>query len=181
MKARLLQASGAVALTFVIVACIPRPQPPAPSPAPVGTPAPTPAPAPVATAPAYENYLDAPQTPGDWRYEALRGGGVARFGTSGSTVLELGCDASARQVVIGRASSAARSRVMTITTETVERDIVAEPVRGRDQLAARLPANDPLLDAMAVTKGRFALATQGEATLYVPAWVEVSRVIEDCR
>lgn len=142
---------------------------------------PTPAPAPMSTAPTYENYLDAPQTPGDWRYEAMRSGGLARFGTPGSTILEIVCDPGARQVIILRPSDANSSRVMNITTETIVRDVVAEPVRGRDQLAARLPVNDPLLDAMAVTKGRFAIATQGERTLYVPAWVEVTRVIEDCR
>ena len=44
-----------------------------------------------------------------------------------------------------------------------------------------LAPDDPLLDAMAITKGRFAVAAPGEPTLYLPAWAEVSRVIEDCR
>ncbi|MGE5953581.1 MAG: hypothetical protein ACM308_08200 [Qipengyuania vulgaris] len=39
----------------------------------------------------------------------------------------------------------------------------------------------PLLDAMALTKGRFAVETPGLPTLYLPAWAEVTRVIEDCR
>jgi len=50
------------------------------------------------------------------------------------------------------------------------------------------PANVPdqeqlpaLLDAMALSKGRFAVELEGEAALYLPAWAEVSRVIEDCR
>ena len=39
----------------------------------------------------------------------------------------------------------------------------------------------PLLDAMAITRGRFAVEVEGEPGLYVPAWAEVTRVIEDCR
>jgi hypothetical protein len=44
-----------------------------------------------------------------------------------------------------------------------------------------LPARDPLLDAIAFSRGRFAVAVPGEPTLYVPSWTEISRVIEDCR
>ena len=47
--------------------------------------------------------------------------------------------------------------------------------------AAGLPARDPLLDAMAFSKGRFAVEVAGLPTLYLPSWIEVSRVIEDCR
>ncbi|MDG2003332.1 MAG: hypothetical protein P8J20_08375 [Novosphingobium sp.] len=48
-------------------------------------------------------------------------------------------------------------------------------------IAVTLPASDPLLDAMAFSRGRFAVETAGLPTLYVPSWPEVSRVIEDCR
>jgi hypothetical protein len=44
-----------------------------------------------------------------------------------------------------------------------------------------VPAQDPLLDAMAFSKGRFAVESAGLATLYVPPYPEVTRVIEDCR
>ena len=40
---------------------------------------------------------------------------------------------------------------------------------------------DPLLDAMAVTRGRFAVETTGLSTLYLPPWAEVTRAIESCR
>ncbi|MEL6878174.1 MAG: hypothetical protein AAGL68_08770 [Pseudomonadota bacterium] len=52
---------------------------------------------------------------------------------------------------------------------------------GQPLVAAELDANDPLLDAMAITKGRIAVETAGMPTLYLPAWAEVTRVIEDCR
>ncbi|HCY02645.1 MAG TPA: hypothetical protein DHU71_07085, partial [Erythrobacter sp.] len=62
------------------------------------------------------------------------------------------------------------------------RTLAATPAaRELQSLTATLAANDPLLDAMAVTRGRFAVETPGLSTLYLPPWAEVSRVIEDCR
>ena len=67
-------------------------------------------------------------------------------------------------------------------TETTDRTLAATPAaRELQSLTATLAANDPLLDAMAVTRGRFAVETPGLSTLYLPPWAEVSRVIEDCR
>jgi len=34
---------------------------------------------------------------------------------------------------------------------------------------------------MAFSRGRFALETAGQETLYLPSWPEISRVVEDCR
>jgi len=72
---------------------------------------------------------------------------------------------------------------LQIAAETTTRLLSssAREVLGRRGLAADLPATDPLLDAMAISKGRFAVQTGGETTLYVPSWPEVTRVIEDCR
>jgi hypothetical protein len=46
---------------------------------------------------------------------------------------------------------------------------------------ASVSAYDPLLDAIALSKGRFAVEVEGETTLYLPTWAEVSRLVEDCR
>jgi len=71
---------------------------------------------------------------------------------------------------------------MTIRPETATRTLSAAPDGAADpQLVAELPARDPLLDAMALSKGRFAVAVEGAAPLILPSWAEVSRVIEDCR
>ena len=74
------------------------------------------------------------------------------------------------------------NRTMTIRTETTTRSLQA-PVdpEGQNMFAAVIPGRDPLLDAMALTKGRFALELADAPTLYLPAWAEVTRVIEDCR
>ena len=48
-------------------------------------------------------------------------------------------------------------------------------------LAVDLPAHDSLLDAIAFSRGRFMIEVMGEAPLFLPAWPEISRVIDDCR
>jgi hypothetical protein len=68
---------------------------------------------------------------------------------------------------------------MRILTETTERTLSVAPREGAS--AAQLGARDPLLDAMAFSKGRFAVEVTGLPMLYLPAWPEVTRVIEDCR
>ena len=88
--------------------------------------------------------------------------------------------------VVGLAREASNStlasRVMVVRTETRTRNLIADAVSApRRLIAAELSPRDPLLDAMAITKGRFAVEVEGERTLYLPAWAEVTRVIEDCR
>lgn len=131
----------------------------------------------------YDSYLDAPQTPGTWAYEDEPGEKLALYGENPrQPIFLLRCADGA--IALGRVTRSAQSspRVMSVTTETVTRQLQATPVPGREIiLAASLQANDPLLDAMAITKGRFAVDVEGQAPLYLPAWTEVSRVIEDCR
>lgn len=189
MKALYLHAAGAVALTFGLAACIPASRQPAPTPPPVQQPAPTPAPAPAPPAPppavqepVYDSYLDGPQTPGTWGYIEEPGETLAIYGAAGrDPVFLIRC--AGGQIGLGRvtASQSAAPRAMSVTAETVSRQLQATPVAGRALVAATLSPRDPLLDAIAITKGRFAVGVEGERTLYLPAWVEVSRVIEDCR
>jgi hypothetical protein len=53
------------------------------------------------------------------------------------------------------------------------------------RLATELAARDPLLDAMAFSRGRIAVTVGGVAggaeALVMPAWPEAARTIEDCR
>ena len=70
---------------------------------------------------------------------------------------------------------------MKVRTESVERDLpTVTPDRRVLETLAYLPSNDPLLDAMAFSKGRFAIELD-LMKLYLPSWPEVTRVIEDCR
>lgn len=184
MKAIYFHTAGAIALTFGIAACVPSAEPPAPTPPPVAAPTPTPTPPlpPVVQEPRYDNYLDAPQTEGTWRYENEPDEKLAMFmSVPDGPAFIMRC--AQGQVALARFTRAAAQRplAMSIKTETTTRQLSAAPVEGRPLVAATLNPRDPLLDAMAITKGRFAVEVEGERTLYLPAWVEVSRVIEDCR
>ena len=179
------QFAAACALTLGLAACIPpSPEPtPAPSPAPVSTPSPTPASTPVAQAPVTENWIDAPQTAGDWSYGTVSGGTIARFsGSSGGPLFAIACMRGSAGVALIRYQAGSSSNpAMTIRTETATRTLPTRRGDSASSLAADLQARDPLLDAMALTRGRFAVETSNSPPLYLPAWSEVTRVIEDCR
>ncbi len=170
-------------LAMALGACVAAPPPPIIPSAPAPSPAPTPTPAPVVAEPTYSFYLDAPQTIGDWRYERTALGGAASFGANAmAPVFVLACDRIRGEVQLRRPGTAATQLTMRVVTETAERLFDAVPdSSGSPWLVATLKARDPLLDAMAVTKGRFAVETEGMPTLYIPSWAEVTRVIEDCR
>ncbi|MGB7409474.1 MAG: hypothetical protein WA908_13300 [Pontixanthobacter sp.] len=175
----------AILPAFVIACCAPAPAP-APTPQPVQQPIPAPTP-PVAVVPQFENWLDAPQTPGDWRYVQEPGETLAVFGTGASdTQFAIVCRRASNVIGLVRPQAAQNTdqsvRPLIIRTETAERTVSAEPQSGPDpRLIAQLQPRDPLLDAMALSRGRFAVQTVGMPTLYLPAWPEVTRVIEDCR
>jgi len=175
--------AAALGLTFALAACIPAPRPePTPATPPVQTAPPPPPPA-AAPQPAYSNWMDAPRSAGDWNYRQQAGGSLAQFGSPGAGAgFAMRCDSARRAIVLTRESSASQPVPLRIRTETAERVVTAEPVAGQtSSVAVAIPARDPILDAMALTKGRFAIEAQGTPTLYIPAWAEVTRVIEDCR
>jgi hypothetical protein len=71
---------------------------------------------------------------------------------------------------------------MQVNTSTGTHALLSNPARSpAGWIVAALPVRDPVLDAMAFSRGRFALEAAGEPTLYLPSWPELSRVIEDCR
>lgn len=187
--------AGGLALTFGLAACIPPaatpPAAPAPAPSPVQTAmpeqvaaerVPTIPPTPPIIA---ENWLDQPQTVGDWSYGADPDVTIAHFGQTGETENSarflILCDLRSRQVSIGMRGFP-NARLMQIETEAASRTLNLELVpRSSGLVAVDLAATDPLLDAIALTRGRFAVAVSGTSTLRLPAWAEVTRVIEDCR
>ncbi len=165
---------------FAIACCAPLPKP---EPVPVPTRTDKPLPPPMVDQPDFDNWLDAPQTPGDWTYRDGTGLSYATFGPAGGAALfGIECQKSARSIRLVRGTSLAGPVPMRFRSETADRLVTANSVPdGRPMLFAILPARDPLLDAMALSRGRFAVETAGLETLYLPAWPEISRVIEDCR
>jgi hypothetical protein len=145
----------------------------------VPTPTPTPTPAPT-----YSNWIDAPQTPGDWSYSDGGAFTYAAFGIDAAHPLfGLRCDRANHLVSLGRTSASPAAVPMQIETETITRLFTATPREAGDTriVRAELPAADSFLDAMALSRGRFAVEVVGEETLYLPSWPEITRVIEDCR
>ena len=180
MTQRLLSALPLAALV-ALVACA---TPPAPQPAPVPAPAPAPAPAPTPPVPTYSNWIDAPQTAGDWFYIPQTGAAIAAFGPAQRQPLfALRCDIATHTMSIGRTSVSTESQPMTIRTESATRTFSTTPTQGSVEhlVATSLPATDSFLDAIAFSRGRFAVEVAGEPTLYLPNWPEITRVIEDCR
>ena len=114
-------------------------------------------------------------------YRNQSNGGMALYsGADGTALFMLECDRVAAHIGLFRATNGSTRQVAaTISTETVTRTLQLTPV-GPGHVV-NLSPRDPLLDAMAITKGRIAIGVEGERTLYLPAWVEISRVIEDCR
>ena len=168
-----------VGLMTMLASCVGAPQPaPAPAPRPAAPPVPVAPPAPAR--PARLDWRDAPVTPGDWHWAREGADSVARYGSAGGSVFVLRCAAAVRMVTMDLPSPAApQNTSLTITTSSQTRTVLLQP-RG-SWLEATLGPRDTMLDAMAFSRGRFMVAVQGGASLYLPSWPEVSRVVEDCR
>jgi hypothetical protein len=129
------------------------------------------------------DWRDAAQTPGAWRWAMTAGRSTASFGMAGAAPLvTFACDKVQGQVLLARSGASTQAVPMSVSTTSLRRPLLSDPARGTsDWLAVALPSRDPLLDAIAFSRGRFALEAAGLETLYLPAWPEISRVIEDCR
>lgn len=137
-------------------------------------------------APAASNGIDTPLTPGAWRYQDYGDGRGKRSLFSdpdGEYLFSLGCvtEPNGPEILIVRIGRPQkRDLTMAIRAETSQRTLQAKQA-SPSIIAVAVTASDPLLDAMALSKGHFAVETEGEPTLILPSWAEVSRVIEDCR
>ena len=114
----------------------------------------------------FEDGKALPIANGQWTYFPTAGGSIAMYGSH----IQLRCDRATRTVTIARPSGAPAA--LTIATDTVTR---ALPPSGR------LLATDPLLDAIALSRGRFIVSGGTGPMVAVPSWPEAARSIEDCR
>lgn len=134
-------------------------------------------------APANDSWVNAPATPGAWRYQPVARGTLAVFvggGTAGEFALS--CNLDTRSIALTRFGGTRAAAALTIRSETATRRLsVTQSGENPVMVATSLTPSDPLLDAMALSKGRFAVEVEGAAPLYLPSHAEVSRVIEDCR
>jgi hypothetical protein len=148
---------------------------------PIVTPVPAPAPArPIATQP-QGHWTDWPTVPGAWIYRSDDRGSVALYGAQGGdAIVTLRCDKGRGRIYLSRAGNA--SGTMTVRTSSTSKAVTAQSTGGNPPYAAvELMPTDPLLDAMAYSRGRIALELSGVQNIAIPVWSEIGRITEDCR
>ncbi len=134
-----------------------------------------------AQVPAQINLEDVQPVSGAWTYRAIAGGSEADFVDSTAVVrLEFHCDRVARKLSITRTGVPAAAPVLTVWTSSLSRSLPSA-YQATKVLTATLGATNPLLDAIAFSRGRFATAASGAPMVALPSAPEIARVIEDCR
>ncbi len=127
------------------------------------------------------DYSAAAVAPGSWGYRPFPGGSEARFvDSTGIARLVLSCARPTRRVSISHTSGTSAPS-MFVWTSSASRNLTARFEPNAMRVTADLAASDPLLDGIAFSRGRIAVAMAGGVPLVVPAWPEAARTIEDCR
>ncbi|MFN5644945.1 MAG: hypothetical protein ACK450_10170, partial [Sphingomonadales bacterium] len=153
---------------------------PAPQPVPLPS-APLAAPPVVAPVQQAADWIDWPIEAGTWVYRTDTRGSVALFGPAGGdAVLTLRCDKGRGRVFLSVAGTAEGS--LTVRTSSTLKTFAAVPSSVTPPyVAAEIMPADQLLDAMAFSRGRFAIEIGSVRAMAVPNWGEVARIVEDCR
>ena len=132
-------------------------------------------------APTETNLEYATPIAGDWTYAQVSGGSEATFANKAKLPqVAIRCTRATRKVQILKAASAAAPSLW-VWTSSRQQILPATFDAASARVVAELGAYDPLLDAIASSRGRVGLSTPGVAALVVPPWPEVGHVIEDCR
>ncbi|HET8832091.1 MAG TPA: hypothetical protein VFN86_08460 [Casimicrobiaceae bacterium] len=118
---------------------------------------------------------------GNWSYATTATGSEATFTDSASRPqLTIRCTRATRRIAIAKAASVAAPYIWVWTSSQVK-NVPATYDATTAQVVGDVAAFDPLLDAIASSRGRVGFSTSGLAALVVPPWADVGRVIEDCR
>ena len=159
--------------------------PPVSKPPAVVVSAPIAKPAPLPTRPAIQqpmgHWTDWTMAAGAWVYRRDERGSIALYGTPGADALvTLRCDKARARLFLSRASDVGGT--MTVRTSSTSKAVTVQPTGGKPAYAAsEIGVADPILDAMAFSRGRMALELNGALNIAVPVWSEIGRVVEDCR
>lgn len=134
------------------------------------------------------HWRDVPLTQGSWSYRPDGTATVAAFSSpQGQTLFTLSCHRERASLAISRSGTATGPVPATILTTYAARPISMVPVGASatdpdsQTLTLSLRTDDPVLDEMAFSRGRFVFEVSGLPSLYLPAHAELGRVIEDCR
>jgi hypothetical protein len=133
------------------------------------------------TAPAMADLTTATPVGGTWSWAQTADGSEATFTDAYSKPqLTVHCARATRRVWIAKAASPA-APFLSVWTSSQTRNLPASFNPATGKLSADLAAFDPLLDAVAGSRGRIGVGVSGSAPLVVPPWAEIARVVEDCR
>jgi hypothetical protein len=160
-----------------LAACVAPPSPPAPKI--------VAAPPPSATTPPPRltgDWNDWPFTPGNWTYRRDSRGSVAQFGMSGrNPMISFRCDVENRRITLSREASAPGAGLVIRTSSMTKTLAATAPDSNSTYLTANITTTDPILDAMAFSRGRVLVEMEGQPPAILPSWAEIARVVEDCR
>ena len=127
------------------------------------------------------DFSYSPVSPGSWSYRALVGGSEASFiDATGRARMVIACGKVTRLVTLSRISSAPASN-LSFWTSSMSRNLPSRFDQLAGRVIAQVGASDALLDAMALSRGRFAVSMPGSPALVLPVGAEVDHVVEDCR
>jgi hypothetical protein len=177
-----MQLRFSILITVMALVACSAPTTPVPAPQPMPPPsAPLAAPPVVAPVQQAADWIDWPIEAGTWVYRTDARGSVALFGPAGGdAVLTLRCDKGRGRVYLSVAGTSAGS--LTVRTSSTLKTLAAIPSSVTPPyVAAEIMPADQLLDAMAFSRGRFAIEIGGARAMAVPNWGEVARIVEDCR
>lgn len=118
-------------------------------------------------------------SPGTWTYAIEPRASIARFGTTPQTMIfSIQCERALPSISLLVASGSATGASATLRASTMMKVF---PTEGGGAFAVvRVPVRDPILDALAFSRGRFTVEIAGVVHV-LPAWPEFARVVEDCR
>ena len=127
------------------------------------------------------DFSYSPVSPGAWNYREIAGGSEADFvdGT-GATRMVVSCGKVTRLVTLSRVSTAPAAN-LSFWTSSASRSLGARFDQPSGRVISQVGGADPLLDAIALSRGRFATMMPGSPALVLPAAPEIAHVVEDCR
>ena len=133
------------------------------------------------TTPAIADLSYAVPVGGTWSYTPGAGISEANFtDASGASQLTIRCTRATRRVTVSKPASAA-SPTLSVWTSSRTKSMPASFDASSLRISAEFAPFDPILDAIAGSRGRIGFSAAGGTPLVVPPWPEIGRVVEDCR
>lgn len=128
-------------------------------------------------------WTDWPLAMGDWVYRQDQRGSIALFGPLGQdAIVTLRCDTGRQRIYLSVKGNVAGPTTILVRSSSTTKQWAAVPTGATPAyVSAEIMPRDPGLDAALYSRGRIALEVPTLASIAIPNWAEMSRVVEDCR